>query len=48
MVTAKISLTVCSSIHISCKHNLFKTDILILKLYTVVVYDLRMCMKKDN
>ena len=39
----------CLSVHVSLKHNFFLTDKLILiKLYTLLVYSLRMCMIEYN
>ena len=33
----------------SCKHNSSLTDEpILMKLYTVIVYDMKMCMKKEN
>jgi len=41
-------VSVCPSVQISCKHNSSLMDKpILIKLYTVVVYDLRMCMKED-
>jgi len=37
------------SVHMSCKHNFSLMDeAILMKLYTVAVKDLRMCMKEDN
>ena len=33
------------SVHISCKH---KDELILMKLNTVAVYNLRMCMKEDD
>ena len=39
---------VTPSIHISLKHNSSQHELIVMILYTVVVFDLRMCMKEDN
>jgi len=37
------------SVHMSCKHNSRVTDgPILMKHYTVAVYNLRICMKEDN
>ena len=39
----------CLSVQMSCKHNSPLRDIqMLMKVYTVAVYDLRMCKKEDN
>ena len=44
-----LSGTFSFSLHISQKHNSVLTDDLILiKLYTFAVYNLKMCIKEDN
>ena len=39
---------VCFSVQMSCKRFSFTDELILIKLYTVTVYDLRMCMKEDN
>ena len=43
-----IILSVCPSVHMSCKRNSLTDKPILMKLYTDVVYDTRMCMKEDN
>ena len=39
-------LSVCPSVHLSCKRNSsFMDEPILMKLYTVVVYKLRRCMR---
>jgi len=39
--------SVRQSVQMPCKHNSSLTDDLVIKLYTIVVYDLKMCKIED-